>query len=47
MEELSKSGDENLRPNTKTFSAVINACAKSGERGSASKAEQLLAEVEQ
>jgi len=44
---LSKSEDQELQPNTKTFSAVINAYAKSFDKGSASKAGQLLAETEQ
>jgi len=47
MENLSKLGYEDLQPNTRTYSMVINAYAKSGEKGSMSKVEQLLAEMEQ
>jgi pentatricopeptide repeat protein len=42
MEAKYLAGDVDLKPNTFTYNAVINALAKSGEAGAAARAERVL-----
>lgn len=42
MEAKYQAGDADLKPNTFTYNAVINALAKSGEPGAAARAERVL-----
>jgi hypothetical protein len=42
MEAKHQAGDMDLKPNTFTYNAVINALAKSGEAGAAARAERVL-----
>jgi len=42
MEAKYMAGDMDLKPNTFTYNAVINALAKSGEPGAAARAERVL-----
>ena len=42
MESKYLAGDMDLKPNTFTYNAVINALAKSGEPGAAARAERVL-----
>ena len=42
MEAKYLAGDADLKPNTFTYNAVINALAKSGEVGAAARAERVL-----
>jgi hypothetical protein len=42
MEKRYRDGDGNFKPNTRTFTSVIDAWAKSGEKGAARRAEQIL-----
>ena len=42
METRYRDGDSDFKPNTRTHTSVIDAWAKSGERGSAKRAEQIL-----
>ena len=43
MHKRHQSGDPDVRPNVVTYGAVIDAHAKSGERGAAARADALLA----
>ncbi len=45
MHDLHKNGDPDIKPNVVTYGAVIDAHAKSGERGAAARADALLAEM--
>ena len=45
MHTLHKSGNLDIKPNVVTYGAVIDAHAKSGERGAAARADALLAEM--
>lgn len=42
MEKRYRDGDPDIKPNTRTHTSVIDAYAKSGERGAARRAEQIL-----
>jgi len=42
MERRCHGGDHHLKPNTRTHTSVIDAWAKSGERGAAARAEHIL-----
>jgi hypothetical protein len=42
METRFREGDQDFKPNTRTYTSVIDAWAKSGERGAARRAEQIL-----
>jgi hypothetical protein len=42
MEARYRDGESDFKPNTRTHTSVIDAWAKSGERGSAKRAEQIL-----
>lgn len=42
MEAKYLAGDNDLKPNTYTYNAVISALAKSGETGAAARAERVL-----
>jgi hypothetical protein len=42
MEKRFKDGDKDFKPNTRTHTSVIDAWAKSGEKGAAKRAEQIL-----
>lgn len=42
MEQRYRDGDKLFKPNTRTFTSVIDAWAKSGEKGAARRAEQIL-----
>lgn len=45
MHETSSAGNRDVRPNVVTYGAVIDAYAKSGERGAAARADSLLAKM--
>ena len=45
MHKLNEEGDTDVKPNVVTYGAVIDSYAKSGERGSATRADQLLAKM--
>ena len=45
MHMLHKNGDPDIKPNVVTYGAVIDAHAKSGERGAAARADALLADM--
>lgn len=47
MENLNRTGNKLVKPDAYTYNTVINAWAKSGERGSASRAQHLLSIMEQ
>ena len=47
MEQLHRDGDDNVKPTTVVYNSVITAWAKSGEAGSAERAEDLLARMQQ
>ena len=47
MEQLHRDGDDNVKPTTVVYNSVIAAWAKSGEAGSAERAEDLLARMQQ
>lgn len=42
MHQRYKDGDSDFKPNTRTHTSVIDAWAKSGEKGAAKRAEQIL-----
>ena len=42
MEQRFRDGDNDFKPNTRTYTSVIDAWAKSGEKGAARRAEQIL-----
>jgi trimethylamine:corrinoid methyltransferase-like protein len=42
MEKRYNDGDKDFKPNTRTHTSVIDAWAKSGEKGAARRAEQIL-----
>jgi hypothetical protein len=42
MEKRFRDGDHDFKPNTRTYTSVIDAWAKSGEKGAARRAEQIL-----
>jgi len=42
MEKRYRDGDRDFKPNTRTLTSVIDAHAKSGEKGAARRAEQIL-----
>ena len=42
MEQRYRDGDNDFKPNTRTHTSVIDAWAKSGEKGAAKRAEQIL-----
>lgn len=42
MEKRFRDGEEDFKPNTRTYTSVIDAWAKSGEKGAAMRAEQIL-----
>jgi hypothetical protein len=42
MEQRYRDGDQAFKPNTRTYTSVIDAWAKSGEKGAARRAEQIL-----
>eukprot|EP00957_Ditylum_brightwellii_P182624 13910660-Ditylum_brightwellii.AAC.1 len=42
MERRYRDGDNDFKPNTRTFTSVIDAWAKSGEPGAAQRAEHIL-----
>jgi hypothetical protein len=42
MENRYRDGDNDFKPNTRTHTSVIDAWAKSGEKGAAKRAEQIL-----
>jgi len=42
MEKRFRDGDKDFKPNTRTHTSVIDAWAKSGEKGAAKRAEQIL-----
>lgn len=46
MERLHANGIRGLKPDAFTFTAVIDAWAKSGHRGAAARADQLLDKME-
>jgi len=47
MEGLYRDGDDNVKPTTVVYNSVMAAWAKSGEAGSAERAEDLLARMQQ
>merc|ERR1712238_563954 len=42
MDYLYRNGDEDMKPNTRTFTSVIDSWAKSGDRRSAERANEIL-----
>ena len=42
MEKRCRDGDPDFKPNTRTYTSVIDSWAKSGEKGAALRAEQIL-----
>ena len=42
MEKRCRDGDQDFKPNTRTYTSVIDSWAKSGEKGAARRAEQIL-----
>jgi hypothetical protein len=42
MEQRYRDGDRDFKPNTRTMTSVIDAHAKSGEKGAARRAEQIF-----
>ena len=46
MEQRYRDGDNDFKPNTRTHTSVIDAWAKSGEKGAAKRAEQILGSME-
>jgi hypothetical protein len=42
MEKRHRDGDNDFKPNTRTYTSVIDAWAKSGEKGAAKRAEQIF-----
>ena len=42
MEQRHRDGDNDFKPNTRTYTSVIDAWAKSGEEGAAKRAEHIL-----
>lgn len=42
MEQRYRDGDRDFKPNTRTLTSVIDAHAKSGEKGAARRAELIL-----
>jgi len=47
MEQLYRNGDDDVKPNKVVYNSVIHAWARSGEAGSAQRAEDLLARMQQ
>jgi len=47
MEQLYRNGDDAVKPNKVVYNSVIHAWARSGEAGSAQRAEDLLARMQQ
>mmetsp|Transcript_12465 Transcript_12465/g.27448 ORF Transcript_12465/g.27448 Transcript_12465/m.27448 type:complete len:201 (-) Transcript_12465:301-903(-) len=47
MEQRYQNGDEDFKPNTRTHTSVIDAWAKSGERGAAARCEHILLTMQQ
>lgn len=47
MEQLYRNGDDDVKPNKVVYNSVIHAWARSGEAGSAQRAENLLARMQQ
>jgi Pentatricopeptide repeat domain len=45
MHQLHEDGDPDVKPNVVTYGAVIDAYAKSGEKGAAARADALLAKM--
>jgi hypothetical protein len=45
MHQLYEDGDPDVKPNVVTYGAVIDAYAKSGEKGAAARADALLAKM--
>ena len=45
MHQLHEQGDPDIKPNVVTYGAVIDSYAKSGEKGAASRADNLLAQM--